>query len=224
MLDLLLGTTLFLALIAGIFIPLEGWFPRTHSAIAPRAALLCVALLFLDVLVMEALGGPILDALADLRPALTDPSAWRIALVLLLAEVCGYWAHRLMHGVPRLWRYHAVHHAPTHLTWLEAWRQHPLDFLIHGLIVGLPGALLGASLADIGAVVLLRKVYTTFLHANLRWRLTWLEPWIATPAYHARHHSHDPRDYQRNFAGMLPLLDRLFRTHAPAHSPGPTSP
>ena len=60
-----------------------------------------------------------------------------------------------------------------------------------------------------------RKTYTTLLHANLGWRLRGLERWIATPDYHALHHSHAPQHQDRNFAGMLPMLDRLFGTHAP---------
>ena len=71
-----------------------------------------------------------------------------------------------------------------------------------------------ASLADFAAVVLLRKAYTTFLHANLGWRLAAMERVLATPAFHAVHHSQDPREHDRNFAGMLPALDRIFGTYA----------
>lgn len=215
MLALVLGTAVFLALMAGIFVPLEGWWPRRRAPVAARTIALCVGLLVVDVLAMEWVGGALLDALAGLRPAVFEPHWTRIAATLALAELAGYAVHRLMHSVPWLWRFHAVHHAPTHLHWLEAWRQHPVDFVIHGVVVGLPGALLGASLAEFAAVVLLRKTYTTFLHANLGWRLRGLEPWIATPDYHARHHSDAPAHRDRNFAGMLPVLDRLFGTHAP---------
>lgn len=215
MLALLLGTSVFLVLMAGLFIPLEGWSPRRAVQVPARTIGLCVGLLFVDVLVMEWIGGAVLDELAELGPVLEQTSGARIAAALVLAEFAGYAIHRLMHRVPWLWRFHAVHHAPTELHWLEAWRQHPVDFVIHGIAVGLPAALLGASLADFAAVVLLRKTYTTFLHANLSWRLRGLERWIATPDYHALHHSHEPQDRDRNFAGMLPVLDRLFGTHAP---------
>lgn len=215
MLALLLGTAIFLVLMAGVFVPLEGWAPRRAVQIPARTIGVCVGLLFLDVIAMELIGGVALDGLAGLAPIVEDASALRIVAALALAEVAGYAIHRTMHAVPWLWRFHAVHHAPTHLHWLEAWRQHPVDFVIHGIAVGVPGVLLGASLADFAAVVLLRKTYTTFLHANLGWRLRGLERWIATPDYHALHHSHAPAHRDRNFAGMLPVLDRLFGTHAP---------
>ena len=215
MLPLLLGTAVFLAIMAGLFVPLEGWCPRRVAPVPLRTIGLCIGLLFVDVLAMEWIGGALLDGLAALRSEATGAHGPRIAATLLLAELAGYAIHRVMHRVPWLWRFHAVHHAPTHLHWLEAWRQHPVDFVIHGVVVGLPGVLLGASLADFAAVVLLRKTYTTFLHANLGWRLHGVERWLATPDYHALHHSHDPADRDRNFAGMLPVLDRLFGTHAP---------
>ncbi|MEZ4448205.1 MAG: sterol desaturase family protein [Nannocystaceae bacterium] len=214
MLDLVLGTAVFLALMAGLFIPLEGWWPRRAIAPSRPAIAACVALLFADVLAMEWIGGPVLDWIADLRPLADEASAARIALALVLAEFAGYAVHRAMHRIPALWRFHAVHHAPVDLHWLVAWRQHPVDFVIHGIVVGLPGALLGASLADFAAIVLIRKAYTTFLHANVGWRLRRMERWLATPDFHAVHHSQDPRDYDRNFAGMLPGIDRLFGTHA----------
>lgn len=215
MLALTLGTAVFLALMAGIFVPLEGWWPRRAVSPSARTIAVCVGLLFVDVLVMEWIGGAILDAVAGLGTIASGADGPRIAATLVLAEVAGYAIHRAMHRVPWLWRFHAIHHAPAHLHWLEAWRQHPVDFVIHGVVVGLPGALLGASLADFAAVVLLRKTYTTFLHANLRWRLRGLERFVATPDYHALHHSHALADRDRNFAGMLPVLDRMFGTHAP---------
>lgn len=221
MLPLVLGTALFLALMAGIFVPLEGWAPRRRLRIEPRVIALCVGLLFVDVLAMEWVGGPLLDWIAadgglfgSLEAVVRAPAWLKVAAVFVLAEVAGYWIHRAAHRIPWLWRFHALHHAPEHLHWLEAWRQHPIDFVLHGIAVGLPGALVDASLADLTAVVLLRKTYTTFLHANLRWRLAWLEPWIATPSFHNVHHSHDPREYDRNFAGMFPALDKLFGTYA----------
>ena len=219
---LLLGTILFLVLMAGLFVPLEGWFPRRAGRMTGRAVLSCVALLFVDVFAMGLVGGALLETLAALSqraraslwPAADASPLLRGLAVFVLAELLGYWTHRMMHRVPWLWRFHEVHHAPTHVTWLEAWRQHPVDFVIHGVIVGLPGALLGASLSEFTAIVLLRKTYTTFLHANVSWRLAWLETVIATPAFHRVHHSQDPREYDRNFAGMFPVIDTIFGTRA----------
>lgn len=214
----MLGAVVFVLLMAGLFVPLEAWFPvKDHSA-SRRAMLTALGLFALNLLLMNLLGGTLLDFLEDTFAAeAPDPSAVKIAGVFVLADFAGYWAHRLMHRVPLLWRLHSVHHAPKHLTWFEAWRQHPIDFVLHGIAVGAPGALLGASLSDVASVVLLRKAFTTFLHSNIHWRFGIFEWVLATPAFHHLHHSADPRDHDRNFAGTFPLTDLLFGTHrAPA--------
>jgi sterol desaturase/sphingolipid hydroxylase (fatty acid hydroxylase superfamily) len=117
-----------------------------------------------------------------------------------------------MHRVPLLWRFHRVHHEANELSWLDAWRQHPADFVLHGIAVGVPGALLGASLSDLASVVVLRKAFTTFLHANLAVNFGLV---LASPVFHGVHHSRDPRDYDTNFAGTFPLWDVLFGTVNP---------
>jgi sterol desaturase/sphingolipid hydroxylase (fatty acid hydroxylase superfamily) len=63
------------------------------------------------------------------------------------------------------------------------------------------------------SVVLVRKVITAFLHANVRWRLLPLQWVLATPLFHRVHHSADPRDYDSNFAGTFAFVDLLFGTH-----------
>jgi sterol desaturase/sphingolipid hydroxylase (fatty acid hydroxylase superfamily) len=51
-----------------------------------------------------------------------------------------------------------------------------------------------------------------FIHSNIRVRLGPLEWLLSTPAFHHWHHTrHDHVD--RNFAAMLPVLDRIFGTH-----------
>ena len=106
-------------------------------------------------------------------------------------------------------RFHRLHHQATELSWLDAWRQHPVDFVLHGIAVGVPGALLGASLSDLASVVVLRKAFTTFLHANLAVSFGLV---LASPKFHGVHHSPDARDSDRNFAGTFPLWDVLFGT------------
>lgn len=213
MVPVMLGVAVFLLVTAGLFVPLEAWFSRDGRSPSSRGAAICVGLLTLNTIAMQALGAPLLAAIESRVAAAAPPSGLRLLAVFVLADVAGYWLHRAMHRVPRLWRLHAVHHAPASLNWLEAWRQHPLDFVLHGIAVGLPGALLGASLAELAGVVLLRKIYTSFLHANLRWRLRPLDRVVATPAFHHLHHSADPADHDRNFAGTFPFVDMVFGTY-----------
>lgn len=213
MLATLLGTAVALLVMAGLLAPLENWFPVSPARPRARAVAACAAFFAFNTVLMQLVGAPVLEALEEQFTAVESPSWARLLAVLVLSDVAGYWMHRAMHRVPVLWRLHSVHHAPTELHWFEAWRQHPLDFLMHGLAVGLPGAVLGASLAEIASVVLMRKVFTAFLHANVRWRFGPLEWVLATPLFHRVHHSADPSDYDRNFAGTFAWVDVLFGTH-----------
>lgn len=209
---LLFGALFFLAISAGLFIPLEFLFPRVEQRTRARRMALCAGLFIFNTLLMSAVGGPLLRFIAERIPE--NPSLERILAALLIGDLLGYLVHRAMHRSPLLWKLHRVHHADVELTWLEAWRQHPLDFVVHGFAVALPGALLGASLSDLVAVVLIRKAWTSFLHANVRFRFGPLEWLIATPAFHLIHHSRDPRLFDRNFAGTFPLWDLVFGTYA----------
>jgi sterol desaturase/sphingolipid hydroxylase (fatty acid hydroxylase superfamily) len=135
-----------------------------------------------------------------------------VGLAFLGAEVMAYLAHRAMHEVPWLWRFHAVHHAPRALSWTAAWRQHPVDVALHALAVAVPGLLLGVSLSAFASVVLLRRLWTALLHANVRFDFGPLEGVIATPRFHHLHHSPQRRFFNANYAGLLPVLDVLFGT------------
>lgn len=209
MLGTTVGAVVFLALMAGLFVPLEWLFPASPHRPGLRAMGLGAGLFLFDTLLMEAVGAPVLDALERSPGARTTGT---LLLVFVLSDLVGYWVHRAMHRVPWLWRFHKLHHEAVELSWLDAWRQHPVDFVLHGVVVGLPGALLGASLGELASVVVLRKAFTTFLHANVRapfGPFFWV---LASPEFHRTHHGADPADYDTNFAGTFPVWDLLFGT------------
>lgn len=208
----LLGAVVFLALCAGVMIPLERLFPRTGHRQPRDTALLCIALFVANTLLMSALGPALLAPLARWCESGAVVTPARLIAAFVAADLLMYLLHRMMHRVPWLWRFHRVHHSSTELTWLEAWRQHPLDFALHGIVAGIPGAILGASLSEVVALVLVRKAWTSFLHADVRLRFGFLERVVATPAFHREHHLGDSRDAGRNFAGTFPLWDALFGT------------
>lgn len=212
---------LFAALLGLILWPLELLWPRHAPRLTAREWLVDLGYLVLGALTLRLLVDPLLAALAARAPARPShqAAAWRLCASFLGAELCAYALHRAMHEIPWLWRLHAVHHAPRELDWLKAWRQHPLEVALHALAVAVPGLLLGAPLAGLGALWVLRRGYTALLHANVElpsgWprRLGFLGHLVATPAFHRAHHSHDPRLYNRNYASTFPLLDRLFGSY-----------
>lgn len=213
MVAVLAGCLIFLAMMSGLFIPLEAFFPAQPLRRERAAPVLGVVLFFANTVLMQWLGVPVLLMLNAVGQALhlTRSGALVVVLVFITSDLFGYAMHRAMHRVKFLWRFHAVHHQAVELSWLDAWRQHPVDFVLHGIAVGVPGALVGASLSEIASVVVLRKAFTTFLHANLRVDFGLV---LASPAFHRVHHSDDPTLHDSNFAGTFPLWDVFFGTHA----------
>ena len=147
--------------------------------------------------------------------------AWlRISAALVIGDVGFYWGHRLSHEIPWLWRFHAIHHSAEDLDFLVNTRAHPVDMVFTRLCGLVPLYILGLAAPLRGSVslipVLVLLVGTTwgfFVHANVRWRFGPLEFLVATPAFHHWHHTNDGPTYvNKNFAPMLPWVDKIFGT------------
>jgi sterol desaturase/sphingolipid hydroxylase (fatty acid hydroxylase superfamily) len=227
------GLLLVAGVTAGLLGPLEDWAAERRWGLAPvspplprraRRIVLCVGLFFVNALAMELCGEQLLDgvaaAAAPFGPLLDGASSSRAAMggrlvvAFVAGDLCGYLLHRAMHASPLLYRFHRLHHDPVELDWLDGWRLHPVDFVLQGLVTGLPAALLGVSLSGVASIVVLRRLYTSLLHANVA-LYAWggpLRALLATPAFHRLHHSHDPSLFGCNLGGTMSLWDRLFGT------------
>lgn len=207
-----------------IFIPLETFLPHReqpllrpgcwtdalHFFLNPLLRKLTLALCVLPLVLL-------IDAVAPLglRAAVRAQPDWlQFVEALFLAELGGYWGHRLEHTLPWLWKFHAVHHSSEELDWLAGARLHPLGEAITRALTFLPLYFLGFSKATFGAFLAFTTLYALFLHSNVRVRFPRLERWIALPAFHHWHHAQgEPAALNKNFAGFFPWLDRLFGTH-----------
>jgi len=147
-------------------------------------------------------------------------SLWvRLLAALVVGEFGFYWGHRWTHEVPLLWRFHAIHHSAEDIDWLVNTRGHPVDVVfvrLCGFIpmyaLGLAQPAAGQKLSLVPLVVLLTgSVWGYFIHANLRWQFGWLGLLISTPAFHHWHHTNDEH-INKNYASMLPIMDKLFGT------------
>jgi sterol desaturase/sphingolipid hydroxylase (fatty acid hydroxylase superfamily) len=145
------------------------------------------------------------------------PLPWIAILVLtLLAQTfAAYWAHRLMHAWPLLWRVHRVHHADTALDVSTSLRNHPLELLLTIPASALVIVLIGAPLSVVAAAQGLIVAGTIWEHADLALpkRLDRaLALVIVTPRIHRLHHNPDRHTHDSNYGNLILLWDRLFGT------------
>lgn len=137
----------------------------------------------------------------------------------MVGETGFYWGHRWTHEIPVLWRFHSIHHSARQLDFMVNTRAHPVDLVFVRLcglvplyILGLASPLTASGSLVPVLIVLAATLWGFVIHANLRWRLGPLEWLVSTPAFHHWHHTlSQPRD--RNYASMLPWMDRIFGTH-----------
>jgi sterol desaturase/sphingolipid hydroxylase (fatty acid hydroxylase superfamily) len=144
----------------------------------------------------------------DIAGALPPTVAVIVAAVFVL--VGQYWAHRLTHEVPFLWRFHAVHHSIENMDWLASGRLHPLDQVFTQGAVVVPLYLLGFTGGVFGGVLVFFTLLALFQHANVRLRFPVLRWVVNTPEWHHWHHAIDREAINKNFG--LPVIDKLFGT------------
>jgi sterol desaturase/sphingolipid hydroxylase (fatty acid hydroxylase superfamily) len=220
--------TVWLALLGLIFVPLELLFALHPKQVLRKGFTTDLCYYFLNSLLPAfALSLPLSllawaarhvvpDSLLTLTGKL--PLWARILSALVVTDVGYYWAHRLSHQIPFLWRFHAIHHSAPEMDFLVAPRAHPVDFLFSRYCAYIPLYLLGLA-GPTGAagsivpmvVTLVGKVWGFFIHANLRWRFGPLEWLVATPAFHHWHHT-KRGPINRNYSSQFPWVDALFGT------------
>lgn len=223
--------SVWLVLLALVFLPLERLFALRPSRVFRAGFGADLAYYFINGIVPAlVLGVPLAGAAwvahrwlpGSVAGAFAHmPLALRFAVALIVTEVGFYWGHRWCHEIPFLWRFHVVHHSPTQVDWLVNSRGHPVDFVFTRLcglvplfVLGL-GNPIGGDAASIPVIVmLLGPAWGFFIHANVRWRFGPLEWLVATPAFHHWHHTNDgPALINKNYAPMLPWVDRLFGSY-----------
>lgn len=210
-------------IVIALLLAIERWAgPRARGRKNHRLAWLVQAVFVtaaaLITMIMATIG--IIPDTHWLRP---DPAAGpllAIAQTLLLflaaiaiADALRYWVHRAQHAIPLLWRFHAVHHGPGDLDVLHNFT-HPVEKLVNLLLITVPTAfLVGADGTSLLLVAGFFAVQGQLLHMNVPLRYGRFAAIIADNRFHFVHHSRDPADFNRNFAGVLPVLDRLFGTY-----------
>lgn len=149
------------------------------------------------------------------------PFAAQAFAAVLLGDFTSYWAHRLVHRVPFLYRFHEIHHSVRALYWLNALRFHPLDTFFFQLCTTAPTILLGAPPEVIALAGLVGQTSTFLQHTRVAVNGGALTHVFHTSLAHRLHHR-EGEFAVRNFGGTFLVWDRLFGTHEAPTDARPT--
>ena len=144
-----------LAVFAAIFVPIERVFALHNQKIFRKGIAVDLGYYFLTGLLPGLiLAAPVSLAVLGIHHfipgrALAVIAAWPIWLkacaTMMVGETAYYWAHRLSHQIPFLWRFHAVHHSAEQLDFLVNTRMHPVDLVWSRMIMLTPIFALGLA-------------------------------------------------------------------------------
>lgn len=222
----------FLLCAALVFIPLEHVIPRIREQKRLRADLkLDLAYMLLGALATMLAASVfimvVVGLFADLIPEAAQsfiraqPIWLQVIVLIIFGDFYYYWAHRLFHTVPALWKFHAVHHSIEEMDWIAAHRTHPVDTAITN-----SGFFIIALLFDFSAAAYLVFSFQFSCHSLLKHSnagVGWgLLRWIyVTPTFHHWHHANVQEAHDKNFAAQFPVWDILFGTAIMTEDQGP---
>ncbi len=141
------------------------------------------------------------------------PLLLQVGCGLVGSELGLYWAHRLKHEWPSLWRFHAVHHSVLKLWLVNTGRFHFVDSLL-AVLASLPFFLVsGMSMDAIIWVSAITAYIGILTHCNVAMNCGWLSYLFNTPTLHRWHHARDGVIGNSNYGENLVLWDMLLGTY-----------
>ncbi len=138
-----------------------------------------------------------------------------IITCILLADLAYYWEHRMMHRIGIGWATHTVHHSSPHFNMSVAYRFGPLDAILP-IVFSLPIVMLGFDPILVLLSEVFVQVFQTLLHTEIIGKFTRPVEYIFnTPSHHRVHHGSNRQYWDKNYAGILIIWDRMFGTFEP---------
>jgi len=134
---------------------------------------------------------------------------------IFLADFAYYWEHRMMHRIGIGWATHTVHHSSEHFNMSVAYRFGPLDAIMP-IIFSLPIVMLGFDPILVLLAEVFVQVFQTLLHTEIIGKLIKpLEFIFNTPSHHRVHHGSNKQYWDKNYAGIFIIWDRMLGTFEP---------
>jgi len=99
------------------------------------------------------------------------PTYLQAIMMLLIADFFRYWLHIAHHKWEFLWRFHAVHHSPQKLYWINVGRFHPIEEILQFFLDALPFILLGVNDDVLALYFVFYAINGFFQHSNVKVQL-----------------------------------------------------
>ena len=191
------------------------WWPKWQTILNDLLFMAAIQMLLPRIVAYLAI-----LVLMDVFGGMGDDSFWpshlpiwvQVCAMILVADFFRYWLHRLAHEWEPLWRFHAVHHAPTGLYWLNVGRFHPVDKGLQLFCDALPFIVLGVGQEVLNIYFVCYAVNGFVQHCNINLKLGVLNYIISGPELHRWHHSTIIEESNTNYGNNLIVWDLLFGT------------
>ena len=137
-----------------------------------------------------------------------------IITAMIVWDFLYYWNHRWMHRVRLFWADHAAHHSGRRYNLSTALRQSWNGYLTTWVYWPMP--LFGFQYSSFVKARQLNLLYQYWIHTEAIDRLPdWVEKIFNTPSHHRVHHGANKQYIDKNYAGILIIWDRMFKTFEP---------
>ena len=192
------------------------WHPTLRDNYAPDSLLFVINNVLLQSPVVQVLiaAGAISLAGGGLGIWPGEWPIWlQVPMGLVIAEFGSYWWHRASHEIPLLWKFHALHHSPGRLYWLNATRFHYVDVTLLQVCAVLPLLLLGAGDTVVLFVTLFSIFHGYWQHGNTVQALGPLNYLMSSAELHRWHHNQRAEVANHNYGSNLIVWDLVFGTY-----------
>ncbi len=138
----------------------------------------------------------------------------QIFVYLVVVDFLRYWIHRGMHAFHFLWEIHKFHHSATSFTIITGNRLHPLEATFDYIGLACVMAVLGVPLETFLTISLVISFVEKVQHSMVDWRWGWIGRWVfVSPIDHRIHHSPEEEHWDRNYANLFIIWDRIFGSY-----------
>lgn len=144
------------------------------------------------------------------KPLFTVSGISGMLLGALVGDFFYYWMHRAQHGIPFLWRFHAVHHSVEKMG-TGAGYHHVSQPLIEAFALAVPVSVF-VGVREAGLLSIILTIQGVYLHSVSKLHFGPLSRLLVDNRVHRIHHSSDPAHFNTNYGVFTTLWDQLFGT------------